>query len=79
MVLTDQAFHVHRPPTHLLAIHVADQSLLAAGIFFAHAASLRQTFYFARPKFRGFLHSFKRRMGHPKAFFGIKARPPASG
>jgi hypothetical protein len=25
----------------------------------AHAASFRQTFYFARWKFRGFLHSFK--------------------
>jgi hypothetical protein len=37
---------------------VANQRLFAGCIFCAHAASLRQTFYFARLKFRGFLHSF---------------------
>jgi hypothetical protein len=58
MVFTDEVFHIHGSPTHLLAIHVADQRLLVGDIFLAHAASLRQTFYFARQKFRGFLHSF---------------------
>ena len=59
MVLANQTLHIHRAPAHLLSVYVADQRLLADGIFLAHAASLRQTSYFARLKFRGFLHSFK--------------------
>src|SRR5260370_34397343 len=68
MVFTDQPLHINGPPAHLLAVHVADQRLLAGDIFFTHAASLRQPSYFARLKFRGFLHSFKskrERGGHP--------------
>jgi hypothetical protein len=42
-------FYIHGPPTYLL---------LADRIFLAHAASLRQASFFARWKFRGFLHSF---------------------
>src|ERR1700731_2794947 len=64
MLFPDQPFHVHRPPTHLLTVHVTNQRLLVGCIFCAHAASLRQTFYFARLKFRGFLHSFSRIAGH---------------
>ncbi|HWO37868.1 MAG TPA: hypothetical protein VNO32_54540, partial [Candidatus Acidoferrum sp.] len=52
-------------PTHLLSVHVADQRTLVDRIFFAHAASLRQTAYFARLKFRGFLHSFKPKSAPP--------------
>ena len=51
MVFTDEPLYIHGPPTHLLSVHVADQGLLVGDIFFAHAASLRQTFYFARRKF----------------------------
>src|SRR6267142_233712 len=58
MVFADQVFYIHGPPTHLLSVHVANQRLLADRIFLAHAASLRQTSFFARWKFRGFLHSF---------------------
>src|ERR1700726_356226 len=58
MVFADQVFYIHGPPTHLLSVHVANQRLLAGCIFLAHAASLRQSFYFARLKFTGFLHSF---------------------
>jgi hypothetical protein len=58
MVFVDEFLHIHGPPTHLLSVHVANQRLPAGHIFLAHAASLRQTFYFARRKFRGFLHSF---------------------
>src|SRR3979409_1322695 len=39
-------------------VHVANQRLFAGCIFLAHAASLRQTFHFARLQFREFLHSF---------------------
>jgi hypothetical protein len=39
---------------------------LVVRVFLAHAASLRHTSFFARLKFKGFLHSFKTaRMGHP--------------
>ncbi|SRR6266436_2452580 len=66
MAFTDQPLHINGPPAHLLAVHVADQRLVAR-IFLAHAASLRQTSPFARLKFRGFLHSFKTEsMGHPE-------------
>jgi hypothetical protein len=58
MVFADEVFHIHGPPTHLLSVHVANQRLFADRIFLAHAASLRQAFYFARRKFGGFLHSF---------------------
>jgi hypothetical protein len=58
MVFADEVFYIHGPPTHLLSVHVANQKLLADRIFLAHAASLRQTSFFARWKFRGFLHSF---------------------
>src|SRR5713101_3835681 len=62
MVFADQSFHVHRPPTHLLTVHVADQWLVAR-IFLAHAASLRYATLFATLKFGGFLHSFVLRVG----------------
>jgi len=39
--------------------------LFADQIFLAHAASLRQTSFFARWKFRGFLHSFEAKGGAP--------------
>src|SRR5438445_11142144 len=58
MVFADEFLHIHGSPAHLLSIHVADQRLLAARIFLAHAASLRQTTFFASLTFRGFLHSF---------------------
>jgi hypothetical protein len=58
MVFADEFLHIHGSPTHLLSVHVANQRLLADRIFLAHAASLRQSFYFARCKFRGFFHSF---------------------
>src|ERR1700691_6648341 len=58
MVFTDEVFHIHGSPAHLLSVHVANQRLFAARIFLAHAASLRQTSFFARWKFRRFLHSF---------------------
>jgi hypothetical protein len=49
---------IYGPPTHLLSVHVTNQRLLADRIFLAHAASLRQTSFFATWKIRGFLHSF---------------------
>jgi hypothetical protein len=58
MVFADEVFHIHGSPTHLLPVHLANQRLLADRIFLAHAARLRQTSFFARWKFRGFLHSF---------------------
>jgi hypothetical protein len=58
MVLADEVFYIHGSPTHLLSVYVANQRLLADRIFLAHAANLRLTFYFARWKFGGFLHSF---------------------
>jgi hypothetical protein len=58
MIFADELLYIHGSPTHLLSVHVADQGLIVDDIFFAHAASLRQAFYFARRKFRGFLHSF---------------------
>jgi len=58
MVFADEVFHIHSSPTHLLSVHLANQRLFADRIFLAHAASLRQTSFFARWKFRGFLHSF---------------------
>jgi hypothetical protein len=58
MVFANEFLHIHGLPAHLLSVNVADQRLLAERIFLAHAASLRQSFYFARLKFRGFLHSF---------------------
>ena len=42
-----------------MSVHVANQRLFADRIFLAHAARLRQTSFFARWKFRGFLHAFK--------------------
>src|SRR5712692_5869516 len=63
MILADQSLYVHRTPAHLLPVHPSDQRLVAH-IFLAHAASLRHTTFFARVKFRGFLHSFNpARMG----------------
>jgi hypothetical protein len=61
VVLADEVLHIHGSPTHLLAVHVADQRLFTDGIFLAHAASLRQTFYFTTRKFGEFLHSFRTR------------------
>jgi hypothetical protein len=58
LVFADEVFDIHGSPTHLLSVHVANQRLFADRIFLAHAASLRQTFYFARWKLGGFLHSF---------------------
>src|SRR6266849_5150526 len=58
MVFADEVFYIYGPPTHLLSVHAANQRLLADRIFLAHAASLRQTSFFARWKFRRFLHSF---------------------
>src|SRR2546429_661887 len=57
MVFSNQPFHIHGAPTHLLPVYVADQRLVAR-IFLAHAASLRYMVFFARPKFGRFLHSF---------------------
>jgi hypothetical protein len=54
MIFANQPLDIHRAPTHLLSVYVADQRLFAGGIFLVHAASLRQTFHFARWKFRGF-------------------------
>src|SRR3979411_24488 len=51
MVFRDELVHIHGSLTHLLSVHVANQRLLAGCIFLAHAASLRQTFYFARREF----------------------------
>ena len=45
-----------------------DQWLLVARIFLAHAASLRHTSIFARRKSEGFLHSFTRRVRHPRLY-----------
>jgi hypothetical protein len=51
MVFADQVFYIHGPPTHLPSVHVTNQRLLADRIFLAHhAASLRQTSFFARWK-----------------------------
>jgi hypothetical protein len=59
MIFADEVFYIHGPPTPLLSVHVANQRPLAGCIFLAHAgASLRQSFYFARLNFTGFLHSF---------------------
>src|SRR5437879_12961581 len=57
MVFSNQPFHIHGAPTHLLPVYVPDQRLVAR-IFLAHAASLRYMIFFARPKFGRFLHSF---------------------
>jgi hypothetical protein len=49
---------------------------LVVRVFLAHAASLRHTSFFARLKFKGFLHSFKTaRMGHPTS----KSKPNFKG
>jgi len=53
MVFANEFLYIHGSPTHLLSVHVTDQGLLVGDIFFAHAASLRQSFYFARRKFSG--------------------------
>jgi hypothetical protein len=53
MVFSNQPFHIHGAPTHLLPVYVADQRLVAR-VFLAHAASLRHVIFFARMKFRGF-------------------------
>jgi hypothetical protein len=53
MVFANESLYIHSSPTHLLSVHVADQGLLVGDIFLAHAASLRQAFYFARRKFSG--------------------------
>ena len=58
MIFANQPLDIHRAPTHLLSVHVANQRLLAGCIFLAHAASLRQTFYFSKIKFRRSFHSF---------------------
>jgi hypothetical protein len=58
MVFADEVFHIHGSPAHLLSVHVANQRLFADRIFLAHAASLRQTSFFARWNSEGFLHSF---------------------
>jgi hypothetical protein len=58
MVLANELLYIHGSPAHLLSVHVADQGLLVGDIFFVHAASLRQTFYFARQNLVGFFHSF---------------------
>src|SRR5713226_4497644 len=47
---------------------------LAGDIFLAHAASLRHVDFFARLKFRGFLHSFNRRDRAPKLVLGFIVR-----
>jgi hypothetical protein len=65
MVCADQVFHIHGSPAQLLSVHVANQWLFADRIFLAHAASLRQTYFFARWKFRGFLHAFKPKSAAP--------------
>src|SRR5713101_4000853 len=57
MVVADQSFHVHCPPTHLLPVHVADQRPVAR-VFLAHAASLLFFVQFSRTNLDGFLHSF---------------------
>jgi hypothetical protein len=59
MVFADEVLHIHGSAAHRLSVHGAKQRLFADRIFLAHAASLRQTSFFARWKFRGFLHSFK--------------------
>ncbi len=57
-----ESLYIHGSPTHLLSIHVADQGLLVGDIFFAHAASLRRTFCFARRKFGGVSSQLRYRM-----------------
>jgi hypothetical protein len=44
--------------------------LFGRGIFLAHAASLQHTTFFARPKSVTFLHSFNRRVWHPRITLG---------
>src|ERR1700722_2792265 len=68
MVFSNQPFHIHGAPTHLLPVYVADQRLVAR-VFLAHAASLRHVIFFARMKFRGFLHSFNPKGAAPSALF----------
>jgi hypothetical protein len=48
MVLSDQPFHIHRPPTHLLPLDLTDQRLLARRIFLAHAPSIPNFILFSR-------------------------------
>src|SRR5213080_3404663 len=62
MLFSNQPFHIHGAPAHLLPVHVPDQRLVAR-IFLAHAASLRHTIFFARMKFGEFLHSFRLNLG----------------
>src|SRR5580692_2336810 len=58
MVFADEVFHIHGSPAPLRSVPAANQRLFANRICLAHAASLRQTSFFARWKCRGFLHSF---------------------
>jgi hypothetical protein len=71
MVFADEVLHIHGSPAHLLSVHLANQWLFADRIFLAHAASLRQASFFARWKFRGFLHSFEAKGGAPAAVIGM--------
>src|SRR6266436_2958392 len=57
MILVDESLHVHRAPAHLLSVDPSDQRLVVR-VFLAHAASLRHGSFFARLKFKRFLHSF---------------------
>src|SRR5437899_2882644 len=74
MVLTDQSFHVHRPPAHLLTVHVSNQPLLVALIFLAHAASLRHDTFFARMKCAGVSSQLHPAYGPPKLVLGLIVR-----
>jgi hypothetical protein len=51
---SNQSFHIHNAPTHLLTVCVSDQSLFTARIFLTHTASLRHTTFFARLPLGGF-------------------------
>ena len=75
MLFADARFAIHGSPAQMLSVHLAKQRLFADRIYLAQAARLRQTFFFARWKFRGYLHSlFLKGAGLAAGSFG--PRPP---
>src|ERR1019366_7403106 len=71
MVLSNQLLHFHSTPTHLLPVYKSDQRSLQGWIFLAHAARVRHSFLFARPKWRVFSQLQTKRVGSvDKAYHG---------
>src|ERR1039457_1720168 len=68
MVLSNQLLHFHSTPTHLLPVYKSDQRSLQGRIFLAHAARVRHSFLFARPKWRVF-SQLQNRKGRPPGRF----------